>query len=96
MKFSDRADAGRRLAGKLAHLKDRQPVVLALPRGWNDLCLGIERNEGVWIAEPARVVVVGHVALLLTDISPDLIDLDPAAGKHTASGSWIFLPRRRS
>jgi putative phosphoribosyl transferase len=33
MKFADRADAGRRLVGKLAHLKDRQPVVLALPRG---------------------------------------------------------------
>ena len=28
MKFLDRADAGRRLAGKLAHLNDRQPVVL--------------------------------------------------------------------
>ena len=33
MKFLDRADAGRRLTGKLAHLNDRQPVVLALPRG---------------------------------------------------------------
>jgi putative phosphoribosyl transferase len=29
----DRADAGRRLAEKLRHLKDRSPVVLALPRG---------------------------------------------------------------
>jgi putative phosphoribosyl transferase len=33
MKYADRSDAGRKLAGKLAHLKDRQPVVLALPRG---------------------------------------------------------------
>ena len=33
MKFADRGDAGRRLADKLLHLKDRQPVVLALPRG---------------------------------------------------------------
>ena len=31
--FSDRSDAGRRLAKKLLHLKDRNPVVLALPRG---------------------------------------------------------------
>jgi hypothetical protein len=31
MKFSDRADAGRRLAGKLAHLKDRQVVMRLVP-----------------------------------------------------------------
>ena len=33
MKFADRGEAGRRLADKLLQLKDRQPVVLALPRG---------------------------------------------------------------
>jgi putative phosphoribosyl transferase len=33
MIFHDRAEAGRLLAGKLRHLKDRRPVVLALPRG---------------------------------------------------------------
>jgi putative phosphoribosyl transferase len=33
MKFADREAAGRQLATKLSHLKDRQPVVLALPRG---------------------------------------------------------------
>jgi putative phosphoribosyl transferase len=33
MKFADRGEAGRRLADKLLHFKDRQPVVLALPRG---------------------------------------------------------------
>src|SRR6516225_1601989 len=33
MKFADRGEAGRRLAEKLLHLKDRQPIVLALPRG---------------------------------------------------------------
>jgi putative phosphoribosyl transferase len=33
MKFADRAAAGRQLGAKLVHLKDRQPVVLALPRG---------------------------------------------------------------
>ena len=31
--FPDRAEAGRRLAEHLKHLKDQQPVVLALPRG---------------------------------------------------------------
>jgi putative phosphoribosyl transferase len=33
MKFTDRGEAGRRLADKLVHLKDWQPVVLGLPRG---------------------------------------------------------------
>ena len=40
MKFADRDDAGRRLADKLAHLKNPQPVVLALPRG--DVAVGFE------------------------------------------------------
>jgi putative phosphoribosyl transferase len=33
MTFPDRAEAGRRLAASLAHLRDERPVVLALPRG---------------------------------------------------------------
>jgi putative phosphoribosyl transferase len=31
--FEDRADAGRQLASRLTRFRDRQPVVLALPRG---------------------------------------------------------------
>jgi putative phosphoribosyl transferase len=31
--FRDRAEAGRQLAEKLGHLKDKRPIVLALPRG---------------------------------------------------------------
>jgi putative phosphoribosyl transferase len=33
MRFRDRAEAGRRLAERLLHLKGTDPVVLALPRG---------------------------------------------------------------
>lgn len=33
MPFKDRSDAGRQLAAALAEYKDRQPVILALPRG---------------------------------------------------------------
>ncbi|HET9609084.1 MAG TPA: phosphoribosyltransferase family protein [Acidimicrobiales bacterium] len=33
MLFADRIDAGRRLAERLGHLRDADPVVLALPRG---------------------------------------------------------------
>ena len=38
--FRDRADAGRRLAGKLLPLKGEEPVVLALPRG--GVAVGLE------------------------------------------------------
>lgn len=33
MKFRDRQDAGQRLAAQLLHLRDQDPVILALPRG---------------------------------------------------------------
>lgn len=33
MTFANRKDAGHRLAARLAHYKDRHPVVLAMPRG---------------------------------------------------------------
>lgn len=33
MRFQDRADAGRVLAARLAHLRDADPVVVGLPRG---------------------------------------------------------------
>lgn len=33
MLFVDRRDAGRRLAAALAHLRDRRPIVIAVPRG---------------------------------------------------------------
>ena len=33
MAFVNRVDAGRRLAAALAHYKEQQPVILALPRG---------------------------------------------------------------
>lgn len=33
MLFADRRDAGRRLAAALGHLRDRRPIVLAVPRG---------------------------------------------------------------
>ena len=33
MRFADRADAGQRLAERLAHVRGRRVVVLALPRG---------------------------------------------------------------
>ena len=59
MKFSDRADAGRRLAGKLAHLKERQPVVLALPRG--GVAVGFEIAQA--LNAPLDIVLVRKIGV---------------------------------
>jgi len=59
MKFADRADAGRRLAEKLTHLKDRQPVVLALPRG--GVAVGYEIARA--LAAPLDIVLVRKIGV---------------------------------
>jgi putative phosphoribosyl transferase len=59
MKFADRAEAGRLLAGKLMHLKDRQPVVLALPRGGVAVGFEIARALGA----PLDIVLVRKIGV---------------------------------
>jgi len=54
MKFADRYAAGRQLAAKLAHLKDRAPVVLALPRG--GVAVGFEIAQALGV--PLDIVLV--------------------------------------
>lgn len=46
MIFDDRTDAGRRLAATLQHLRDRDPVVLALVRGGLPVALEVARALG--------------------------------------------------
>jgi putative phosphoribosyl transferase len=59
MKFTDRADAGRRLAGRLAHLKDRRPIVLALPRG--GVAVGFEIAQA--LDAPLDIVLVRKIGV---------------------------------
>jgi putative phosphoribosyl transferase len=59
MKYADRADAGRRLAKKLSHLKDRQPIVLALPRGGVGVGFEIARA----LDAPLDVVLVRKIGV---------------------------------
>jgi len=59
MKFADRGDAGRRLASKLAHLKDRHPVVLALPRG--GVAIGFEIARA--LDAPLDIVLVRKIGV---------------------------------
>ena len=57
MMFDDRADAGRRLAAKLDHLRDKRTVVLALPRGGVPVGFEIARDLGA----PLDLVLVRKI-----------------------------------
>jgi len=59
MKFTDRSDAGRRLAGKLVHFKERQPVILALPRG--GVAIGFEIAQA--LSAPLDIVLVRKIGV---------------------------------
>ena len=52
--FADRADAGRRLAARLEHLRDQPLVVLSRPRGGVSVALQVARPLGA----PLDVIVV--------------------------------------
>lgn len=55
--FQDRTQAGRQLAQKLLHLKDRRPVVLALPRGG----VPVGREIALVLEAPLDVVLVRKI-----------------------------------
>ena len=59
MKFADRYAAGRQLAATLAHLKDRAPVVLALPRG--GVAVGFEIAQA--LGAPLDIVLVRKIGV---------------------------------
>ena len=52
--FADRADAGKRLATRLAHLRDEDPVVLGLPRGGVPVAVAVAEA----LDAPLDVIVV--------------------------------------
>lgn len=54
MLFADRQEAGERLADKLLHLKGKNPLILAVPRG------------GLTVAEPVLEKIGGDLDLIIT------------------------------
>lgn len=57
--FHDRFDAGRRLGALLQHLKEKDPVVLALPRG--GVAIGREVARG--LGAPLDIVLVRKIGV---------------------------------
>ncbi len=58
-RFADRVDAGRRLAGRLGHLRGEDVVVLGLPRGGVPVAVEVARALGA----PLDVIVVRKLGL---------------------------------
>jgi putative phosphoribosyl transferase len=110
MLFTDRRDAGRQLAQRLVALKDRNPVVLALPRGGVPVGFEIARVLGApldlvlvrkmgapFAAELAiGAVADGEVPELVIN-APLIADLDisPDYLEEAKSAALLEIERRR-
>ncbi len=79
MPFLDRADAGRRLAAALEHLRSRRPVVLALPRGGVPVGLEVARalEAPLDVLDVRKLGAPGHEELAIGAIAPGAIFVDP-------------------
>jgi putative phosphoribosyl transferase len=78
--FTDRAEAGRRLARALQHLAQEDAVVLAIPRGGVEVGAEVAREHG-WaldIVVPRKVRAPSNPELGLGAIAPGVRVLDQA------------------
>ena len=95
MRFSDRADAGRQLAARLAELGLAEPVILALPRGGVPVAVEIARR----LAAPLDLVLVrkigapGHEELAVGAIvdgeRPELVLNPDVVAAYGIDDAWL-------
>src|SRR5918994_7013827 len=101
MIFRNRAEAGRRLAGLLLHLKGSDPVVLALPRGGVPVALPIAEALGA----PLDLLLVrkigapGQPELALGAVvegdPPQLVLNDDIVAALGVDAAWVAAARDR-
>jgi predicted phosphoribosyltransferase len=79
MPFTDRAAAGRRLAGALERFRTRSPVVLALPRGGVPVGFEVARALGapLDVIDARKLGAPGHEELAVGAIAPGAVYVDP-------------------
>ncbi|SDI77545.1 putative phosphoribosyl transferase [Actinokineospora alba] len=107
MRFADRADAGRVLAGRLTHLRAENPLVLGLPRGGVPVAAEVATRLGaeVDVVLVRKVGAPGHPELAVGAVGEGdvtvhaddvLRDLDLAWSDvaATAAGERAELRRR--
>jgi putative phosphoribosyl transferase len=99
MRFADRSDAGRQLAGRLAELHLPEPVVLALPRGGVPVGLEVARR----LDAPLDLVLVrkigapGHEELaagaLVDGEQPELVLNAEVVRSYGIDQTWLDRQR---
>ena len=99
--FTDRIQAGRRLADELLHLKDRAPVVLALPRGGVVVGWEVARALGA----PLDVVLVRKIgapgqpelaaAAVVDGEEPEMVLNDDVVASFAISAAYLEQERAR-
>lgn len=100
MRFADRQDAGRRLAGFLARYRNERPVILGLPRG--GVVVGYEVAQA--LRAPLDVLIVRklgvpgaeEVALGATAPGATLVDADLIARLGISQAAIEEIVRRES
>jgi len=107
--FRDRADAGRQLAARLAHLRERRPIVLALPRGGVVVAyeiarsldapldiVGVRKIGAVFQPEFAVGALVDgdHPEIVLDEDSVRLVGMSPAMIRAQVDRELVELNRR--
>lgn len=99
--FTDRTQAGQRLAAALLHLKDRAPVILALPRGGVVVGWEVARALGA----PLDLVLVRKIgapgqpelaaAAVVDGEEPEMVVNDDVVGTFAVPATYLEQERAR-